>query len=619
MKFLFGNRDSNSSHDYVIIEAHNLKHAIKIFKVSELFPEKYVDKSFIAKKTNGYLDQEHNYDLDRYVSKLKAGAKIFVYEEKEVTKKSQNKYKKIHELTVEECINVDFRDILPQQNLLEAPQIVPNKESESKELLPVIESSQAVTQVFSKQILRQKHDEILLKRAELKEMVSALNQSMDVLHKELQQKAKVIYVIETFMGIHEEIVQINNGQTASEDEPLTLFQQRLYMDEEVGLWGEYEDKAQGLDFTQIEEFDKWIATQYKRYLYAPKSICVFRVRRSDKDYGDRWANVQCNAENKRTYFLIRNGENLYRIWSDVSVGQRLFPTKNEYADVLKEKDSWNSEERKQELLKGIHESYLYGLIAIQGVLERTDALGTSLRASVNLMKTDGTPESKVKFVRDDEPEFWLGDGRPRWEDYVKANRESIKTGTRVVLATRSYYFHLSQKEGDDWRCAPFRPSHPPSRGQIYTIESDDNKGYTYSAELKFMYAPGDEIWSRETYESHPRKKRVPWLVYRSEVLNFDEITFEEAEYYEQNRLDRHRYIDILPTIHWIKRLKKEEQKLELEFTKFIAGQLGWDESRYGEISEAIKWWKLKNMWKRAVTINEALAVRMILKKLKKES
>lgn len=52
-----------------------------------------------------------------------------------------------------------------------------------------------------------------------------------------------------------------------------------------------------------------------------------------------------------------------------------------------------------------------------------------------------------------------------------------------------------------------------------------------------------------------------------------------------------------------------------ELVKYIAGQLEWDEPQYEKIRKAVTWWKLKNKWKRAVTKDEAKAVRMILRKL----
>lgn len=50
MKFCFG---SPSTHDSVVVEARNLEHAIKIFKVVELFPEKCVDSVYFKTNAEG--------------------------------------------------------------------------------------------------------------------------------------------------------------------------------------------------------------------------------------------------------------------------------------------------------------------------------------------------------------------------------------------------------------------------------------------------------------------------------------------------------------------------------------------------------------------------------------
>jgi hypothetical protein len=378
------------------------------------------------------------------------------------------------------------------------------------------------------------------------------------------------------------------------------------MDEEVGL----SDDGEGLDFSQIEAFDEWAKRNFKKYLYASKSICAFRVRRKDKDYGDPFINAFANQDNKRTYFLIRNGENLYRIWSNISIGNRIFPALDEYKKILSDKDSFGDS---RENLKALHEKYFYGLIAIQGIIERTDILGVTLRQDINLMKNENTSENKVNFIRDDETKFWITDGKLSWNEFINKNRESIGIGTRVVLSTKNYYYRFNGNSNDMWRCAPYRASKPPSREVLYTIEDiEENRSKAY----KFFFKSYDEIYTAG-YESHIRTKRVPWRCYSDEIINFDTITWEDAEYYESNRLDREHYLELLPTIHWIKQIKKEEWNLENELTRFLAGELGWGESKYKEIREAITWWKLKNKWKRAVTVDEALAIKMILKKLRK--
>lgn len=105
-----------------------------------------------------------------------------------------------------------------------------------------------------------------------------------------------------------------------------------------------------------------------------------------------------------------------------------------------------------------------------------------------------------------------------------------------------------------------------------------------------------------------------------EVLNVDEITLEEIDYYLQSRLDRKDYLELIPTLIWLKKFKIEENELEEEFCKMIASTLKMDynKSNKDKIQKAISWWKLKNKWKRALTKEESTAFRMITNKLRKE-
>jgi len=62
----------------------------------------------------------------------------------------------------------------------------------------------------------------------------------------------------------------------------------------------------------------------------------------------------------------------------------------------------------------------------------------------------------------------------------------------------------------------------------------------------------------------------------------------------------------------------KELELEDNFGKLIASQLHINYYDYKiEILDTIIWWKLKNKWKRAVTVDDTKALRMILQKLKK--
>jgi hypothetical protein len=144
--------------------------------------------------------------------------------------------------------------------------------------------------------------------------------------------------------------------------------------------------------------------------------------------------------------------------------------------------------------------------------------------------------------------------------------------------------------------------------------------FAHNASILIRYQPGDTVkWDPYTYEEVTRKRRVPWFLYSDEVINFDAISDEEADYYMKSRIDRKRYLRVLPTLHWIRDLKRKERELELEFSKMIAGSLGWEYNDINQkkIQETITWWKLKNKWKRALTTEDSTATSMILKKLKK--
>jgi len=593
--FIFGDNDA------VKIAADTVDIAIKLFKIQELFPEKFVDRKDVVEK--GWDGNPNSYtDVDKEW-KFKKDPKISVSEDTDDKRHSYGR-KLIKKITLQECIEADYNTLIPKHtNLLESHS--EGEKVEEPEQENQIISRQEVTG-STKIELRMKMAELATAKQKYEVMVREMSAAVDVIRKELSFKMKILGVIETFLGVNENIIQICEGKAASEDEPLSLYQQTLYMDEEIGIW---EDG--GIDFLKLDVFDEWISKNYQKFLYKEKSVCVFRVRRNEKDYGDPFVNSNMNAENMKSYFLIRNGQNLYRIWSDIWVGDTLFPRKGEYEALIKEYESWG-EERLEEKAQDHKFRYLYGCIAIQGLIERTEIFGTALRAHVNLA-SGKFKHDDITFIRDAESEFMLSDGRPCWDDFLTANRKCIKVGTRVVL-TKGHYWG---NKDDNWRISSSRASFPED-GKLYQIEEEhdekDNSVYHNGWRFLIRYLPDEEVW--DWMNSHKRKNKVSCRLYKDEVLNYDDITLEQIDYYFKLRLERPNYLNILPVLYYVRRLKLAERKLEDEFVKLIQGQLQWEESQIDKIKACIEWWKLKNKWKRALTKDEAKAVRMILKKLR---
>jgi len=608
------------------IDAANLAQAIKLYKVKVLFPEKHVDKKYLDGYESNYWQCDTKGMPDWEIT-FKVGVTPKIGIHVEVDNKGGRGWhrKKVGEVAYAECVDVDYSEFIPKGvKALPAPDIdnvsiEDEDDSEQAALMkrasiPVVGAPSKLSLV-NKTVMRAYMTKVRDMQRQLAQRVGELRLVADAMKAELKNKLKIIYALEVFLGVHEDVVQLLEGENEVEDTPLTIYQQTLYMDEEVGIW---EDG--GLDIKKVDVFDEWISRpeNYERYLFRPKAICAFRVRRHPKerrkadDIAQALAQAAADEADKTTYFLIRNGTNLYRIFTGVPIGRRLFPGKTEYERII---ERTNFRQYAKAELQQAHEQYMLGLIYAQGLIERTDIFGIALRNHVNLMMN--ILGDSVELIRDDEPDFWLSDGTPRWEDYLRANQEKVGVGTRVLLAQRHTWYHATREHGNEsWRTAPFRAPFP-ERDVLYQIEkeTETRRG---SVLYWIYYRPDDEIYSSGwTHEpAYKRKRRVPCRLNSEDVLAFDELALKDIEFYERNRLDRENYLAMLPVLHYAKTLKRKEMELEAEFVKLIAGTLGWADNKYTVIRFAIEWWKLKNKWKRGLMVDDAKAVRMIVKKLR---
>lgn len=162
-----------------------------------------------------------------------------------------------------------------------------------------------------------------------------------------------IHTVELYAGLCEELVQIKKGKPASVDTKVCLMQRRLYMDEECLL--HYE--AGGMRFDKIGDFDKWLAKPEHFARIFPRTRCIvaFRVRRFDhhrtgeEDIGSiedfiRFAfeNAALREADRSTFLYIRNGEQLWRMETELDFEEELFP-KQEDNELLNNEELWIKE------------------------------------------------------------------------------------------------------------------------------------------------------------------------------------------------------------------------------------------------------------------------------------
>lgn len=422
---------------------------------------------------------------------------------------------------------------------------------------------------------------------------------------QLTKIMKVLGSIELYLGINEEIIQISKGDKADTNEPICLFQKILFMDEEVG-----DPAGGGLDFKNIEDFDDWLLKErnFEKIIPAKKGVVVLRVRREDKHYSNDWIhNWQENIQNHFTYILIRNGNNLYRVWADIIIYPRLFPMQEE---LLKAKDDVFESEKVEDKIF----SYKQNMMLLQGLIDRTEIF-KPLKNEISLFKLE-TCEGVINFIGDDE--LSLSEGKMYYRDWRKKINSKIKVGSRIYFSG----FTWEDTREDAPRRYPFYVHGSSPKAGVYTIKRIEEGEYKDA--LVCHFNPKDDIYSNKYWGEgdHERKKSIPFYIYEHDnfFLNYDLISLEDVEYYINSRLDRENYLHMIPALWGIRKRRLKEIEWEKGFVDNLKLRLDFeDKKKLGEIIlKAIDWWKYKVKWKRPIMQEDAKALRMITARIKKQ-
>lgn len=139
-----------------------------------------------------------------------------------------------------------------------------------------------------------------------------------------------VFNVTLYAGLTEEVKCITEGKPAPADTPIHVFQRRHYMDEECLV----DYQAGGMKFQNLKQFDAWLAKPRNRdrILPHPRCIVAFRIRRFDKvyEFGSlaefiTFAYSGQKEADMSTYLYMRNGEQVYRLQTEIQFQEQLFP------------------------------------------------------------------------------------------------------------------------------------------------------------------------------------------------------------------------------------------------------------------------------------------------------
>lgn len=421
---------------------------------------------------------------------------------------------------------------------------------------------------------------------------------------------QVLKAMESYLGLYQELLTIREGEPAPFDTPIHFMQSILWMDEEVGdveLRGG--GGGRGIDFQSIDLFDKWIATgdNVRNIAPFPKCVVALQPSRQIRDYGDPLLNAANRSGNEIVYLLIRNGDRLTRVCTTLIGGEVLFPTQDIWDKIAAAQAKAEQVENEVGRLKAksAEFAWLERIVLLQGLLERTTVLDPK-PAGLNIFDPAVYDAGHVVLFRDFE-QAKLPTGRPTFQEWRKANLETIEVGSRIIYAGGVSVI----KKYSLWRFG-YRYSHlgnapfPPSPG-VYTVEEvkrEDRYGWL---RYRILYRP-------ERYWGEDSQRRVSfWLENDDLILAYDQVSLEDVAYYIGLRIERRGYQKTLPMLYTIYRERVAEHTWETEFVRSMAARLNVAEA---DVWAAVEWWKMKVKSKRPITQDEAKAWRMIERKVK---
>ena len=472
-----------------------------------------------------------------------------------------------------------------------------------------------------------------LVESKIKQQLALFQSKVDEMEAMVAKLTEVVQMVNLYLGRDEEITCLRDGPKAPAGTPIAIRQGVLFMDEECA-----EDFPHGIDFTEIERFDKWLMkpANLKQVIPNEKGIIVLQVRRNAKFYegeglADAIANLEKNKENMKSYWLIKNGQRLHRLWTDIAVGVRLVPREDEldHFFVKRERD-WDTRETKETVIRpgskdyykamdaanAHRRHYMRLLLVLQGLFDRTQLLAPYTgNVKPNLMD-ERTWEGNVIFVRDTEKV--IEDGRPTFRDWLDGVNRELRHGHRIAG-----YFPSGSGSGRDrdWRITP-KTAAAPSGDEIYSLVE-------HAGRFSFAFRRTDQVWTKPSWRtagglSEP-KRRASYRIDRGDT-NFvciDNASISDMEYYIKDRRHRKDYESLIPALRAAIALKKKESEQEQPFRALLLAKLAklHPETPCTEekLESLIGWWKFKVKEHRALLADNQKAYQMILAEYARQS
>ena len=411
-------------------------------------------------------------------------------------------------------------------------------------------------------------DKLEIERKNMEKQMAGVKSQLEMLQ-------HALHMANLYLGSGEIVSPIREGKRADANEPLSIRQRVLFMDEECAMLDE-----DGIDAYKVSSFDEYIQNPALLDLVLPeqKGIVVLKVARKPRKYEgvDPFTQMALDQENAKTYWLIRNGEALWRFWADFDTPHKLFPDRIQEVSMNRPGSAEYYQEMEVESnLDRL--PYMKAGLLVQGIIDRTLVFAPFPDDGRPSLTNPDSWNGHVNFIYDDQRV--LGEGRMPFQTWLRGVNKRLLPGQRIVTSgnldpgEKGELVHPKGACGYNENC-------------VWTV-CNDKRG------LFFRFP-------RKEYYGGDKGRSGSYILEEggSTYINFDAAPLPDFEYYLRSREARIDYRDMVPVLRRCQELKTEEIAAEAPFRALLRDFLlnaGCEESRVdAELNGLILWWKGKN-------------------------
>lgn len=391
------------------------------------------------------------------------------------------------------------------------------------------------------------------------------------IEKTINDTMKSIRNMDLYLGTNVEVLTIVEGQGAAQEEKLTLVQEVLFADAELSLFHECVETFDGRDKSLLwKQFIEH--PQFIDHIF-PTQRCalLMRTNAKAKDYGNAWENYQINPMNMQVFLLVRNGANVYAVFSPISShisASRLFPAQDEIERHLFQ--DLKSDEPIQINIDNLNYSdaldaveceilhYKRFLLLIAGLDHRLNLFGKFYTVD-NPMQIF-YPEFQKKhfnFISDASGEGMLPlqeESRPSVRQYIDESNRLITIGTHIIIDTESaitlesapscFSRHIHYKQ--DQTC------YPKNSFELVRVQRDKNGLFVKIPVKAASYT------DRKDFEARVSLSLGSYSM--NSHLSLSTITYEDIQFYLNSRHHRKDFISYIKIFKFAKEFLIERER-----------------------------------------------------------